>query len=107
MPLFPGGINDNLTQRSSTFKKIVSPYWQVSMIKKKLSLSVVLLFGGIIVVFQAWDKIAEAENAQDRVDFLRDIQPIFNASCGDCHGTKKQSGNLRLDSKRIALARAI
>jgi mono/diheme cytochrome c family protein len=77
------------------------------MIKKKLSLSVVLLFGGIIVVFQAWDKIAEAENAQDRVDFLRDIQPIFNASCGDCHGTKKQSGNLRLDSKRIALARAI
>ncbi|MBO0858000.1 MAG: DUF1549 domain-containing protein [Chloracidobacterium sp.] len=77
------------------------------MIKKKHSLSVVLLFSGIIVFFQAWGEIAEAEYAQARVDFQRDIQPIFNSSCGGCHGAKKQMGNLRLDSRKIALERAI
>jgi mono/diheme cytochrome c family protein len=76
------------------------------MIKKKLSLSVVLVFA-VVVAFQGWDKIAEAVSAQARVDFIRDIQPIFNASCGDCHGAKKQRGNLRLDAKKSALAKAI
>ena len=43
-----------------------------------------------------------ALQAQDRVDFARDIQPIFNRACNGCHGAKAQLGNLRLDSKSIA-----
>ena len=32
------------------------------------------------------------------VDFTRDIQPILQASCYECHGTKKTKARLRLDS---------
>src|SRR6185503_16882554 len=33
------------------------------------------------------------------VDFARDIQPIFEASCWNCHGPKKQESSLRLDER--------
>lgn len=36
------------------------------------------------------------------VDFTRDIQPIFQQSCSNCHGDKTQLGQLRLDSKTAA-----
>ncbi len=39
-----------------------------------------------------------ASPAQD-VDFLRDVYPIFEASCFECHGPKKQKGKLRLDMR--------
>src|SRR6476661_6121992 len=32
------------------------------------------------------------------VDFARDIQPILQASCYECHGSKKTKAHLRLDS---------
>jgi hypothetical protein len=38
-----------------------------------------------------------------RVDFRRDIQPIFEASCTKCHGRIRQRGQLRLDSRSFAL----
>src|SRR5216683_6178404 len=37
------------------------------------------------------------------VDFVKDIQPIFETSCYSCHGAKLQMGGLRLDSKNLAL----
>jgi mono/diheme cytochrome c family protein len=37
------------------------------------------------------------------VDFARDIQPIFAASCYVCHGPGDQRGGLRLDAKKDAL----
>jgi hypothetical protein len=40
--------------------------------------------------------------AQERVDFVRDVQPILAASCYGCHGEKLQMGSLRLDSKNLA-----
>ena len=36
-------------------------------------------------------------------DFARDIQPIFAASCVECHGATKQKGGLRLDSRAAAM----
>jgi len=33
------------------------------------------------------------------VDFLRDVYPIFEASCLECHGPKKQKADLRLDTR--------
>jgi hypothetical protein len=39
----------------------------------------------------------------DRIDFRRDIQPIFDASCTKCHGATRQRGQLRLDSRSFAL----
>ncbi|MBW3625926.1 MAG: PSD1 and planctomycete cytochrome C domain-containing protein, partial [Armatimonadetes bacterium] len=37
-----------------------------------------------------------------RVDFFRDVQPIFKASCYGCHGTEQQMAGLRLDEKAAA-----
>lgn len=36
------------------------------------------------------------------VDFVRDIQPIFQRSCIRCHGEEKQKGDYRLDVREIA-----
>lgn len=36
--------------------------------------------------------------AQDPVDYVRDVKPIFAKHCVDCHGPKKQKAGLRLDA---------
>ena len=42
--------------------------------------------------------------ATDRkVDFVKDVQPIFAARCYECHGPKKQESAFRLDHKGTAL----
>jgi mono/diheme cytochrome c family protein len=41
--------------------------------------------------------------AARRVDFVKDVRPLFAASCYACHGEKKQKGDLRLDRKKNAL----
>src|ERR1051325_968117 len=38
-----------------------------------------------------------------KIDFVRDVQPIFKASCLKCHGAEKPKGQFRLDSKLHAL----
>jgi hypothetical protein len=40
---------------------------------------------------------------QRRVDFKRQIEPIFARSCYQCHNAKKAMGQLRLDGKESAL----
>ncbi len=40
--------------------------------------------------------------APSKVDFVRDVQPILQASCQGCHGAKAQMGQLRLDAKNAA-----
>src|SRR3954470_8596320 len=44
-----------------------------------------------------------ATRADDKVDFAKSIQPILEKRCIECHGAKKQKGDLRLDSKEAAL----
>ena len=41
--------------------------------------------------------------AQQKIDFQRDIQPIFANRCYQCHSAKKASGQLRLDTKALAM----
>src|SRR5262245_27149847 len=40
---------------------------------------------------------------QRRVDFKRQIEPIFARNCYQCHGAKKAMGQLRLDDKESAM----
>ncbi len=37
------------------------------------------------------------------VDFVREVRPIFERHCTECHGEKKQKSGLRLDVKAAAL----
>jgi hypothetical protein len=39
--------------------------------------------------------------AAKKIDFARDVAPIFAAHCNDCHGADAQEGRLRLDAKKI------
>ncbi len=41
--------------------------------------------------------------ANRSIDFLTDIQPIFESRCFECHGPEKQKGGYRLDLAEIAL----
>ena len=41
--------------------------------------------------------------APARVDFVRDVQPIFRQNCYGCHGPSQQNNNLRLDRRRDAM----
>lgn len=42
--------------------------------------------------------------AATKVDFVRDVQPLFVERCVRCHGPKKAEGGLRLDRKADAMA---
>jgi mono/diheme cytochrome c family protein len=43
----------------------------------------------------------------DKVDFRREVQPIFDGACTGCHGAKKASGGLRLSGVSHLLAGGI
>jgi mono/diheme cytochrome c family protein len=43
------------------------------------------------------------QTAAPKVDFVRDVQPLFKASCLKCHGPEKPKGQFRLDSKVWAM----
>ncbi|MEI7685821.1 MAG: PSD1 and planctomycete cytochrome C domain-containing protein [Planctomycetota bacterium] len=55
-----------------------------------------------IAVFAASFAVSAAE-AQEAVDFTRDVKPIFAKHCVDCHGPKKQKAGLRLDAAAALL----
>lgn len=75
------------------------------MLQRRLSLTIVLGFIVGALALQDWE--ARAARPQAKVDFARDIQPIFAQSCYGCHGPNKQMAGLRLDSKKIALGKVI
>lgn len=45
-----------------------------------------------------------ARAVAQKVDFLRDIDPIFRVNCRGCHGASQQSSGLRLDLREAAMA---
>ncbi len=47
--------------------------------------------------------ILASVSAAAPVDFVRDVRPIFEKHCTECHGEKKQKSGLRLDIKSEAL----
>src|SRR5436190_11310152 len=49
-------------------------------------------------------KVGASPGAAPRVNFLQDIQPIFEQNCYKCHGPNAQLSGLRLDLKQSALA---
>src|SRR5215472_385576 len=71
-----------------------------------LSLRGFLLLAGLVAGFSSAP--AMAQNAAtypavtqpvSKVDFARDVLPIFRQNCGGCHGSSQQQAGLRLDRK--------
>ncbi|MCR9247265.1 MAG: YHS domain-containing protein [bacterium] len=50
----------------------------------------------------AAQEAGEAGAAGQKVDFAKQIAPIFVARCIECHGAEKDKGDLRLDSRAVA-----
>src|SRR5439155_14304408 len=48
-------------------------------------------------------RAADASAAAGKVDFAKDVQPIFGKNCVECHGAEKAKSGLRLDQKADAL----
>src|SRR5579871_318627 len=50
--------------------------------------------------------LAGALTAQSsKIDFAKDVQPIFRQNCVPCHGPTQQSSGMRLDRKSVVLGR--
>src|SRR5215467_5550492 len=77
------------------------------MFKQRLSLIVLTVFAGLSFALGTITQFAQADEQQTppaKVDFLKDIQPIFKRACYQCHGPGVQMSGLRLDSKEAAMA---
>ncbi|HYG78000.1 MAG TPA: PSD1 and planctomycete cytochrome C domain-containing protein [Planctomycetota bacterium] len=62
------------------------------------------LFATVVLsLFALLARGAETLNVPAKVDFVKHIQPIFQTACNKCHGAEKQKGELRLDSKKLAM----
>src|SRR5690349_14078199 len=60
-----------------------------------------LLQGASFLVLATFS--AAASEIPEKIDFVKHVQPIFAAACNKCHGPEKQKGELRLDSKTLAM----
>ena len=56
------------------------------------------LFALLTIIFYVNGLVAD-----DEVDFVRDVRPIFDKHCVQCHSAQKQESGLRLDVKSLAL----
>lgn len=62
------------------------------------------LAGGLLAAGAAQVDVSKLPPPANRpVDFVQDIQPLFQAKCAKCHGVEKQKAEYRLDVKSIAL----
>src|SRR5262245_17529269 len=80
------------------------------MKNSRLALAVVIVFAVLMAGARRWASSSFAATnprQQSKVDFARDVQPIFQAHCYGCHGPNRQMAGLRLDLKKAALAKVI
>ncbi|MFM9960691.1 MAG: PSD1 and planctomycete cytochrome C domain-containing protein [Planctomycetaceae bacterium] len=60
--------------------------------------------GSVTLLAMALALVADEKPlATRKIDFVKDVQPIFEAKCLACHGAKKQESAYRLDHKASAL----
>jgi ankyrin repeat protein len=58
---------------------------------------------GALVWGVALSGILSAQTAAPKIDFRRDVQPIFRANCYGCHGPAVQTNGFRLDRRADAM----
>lgn len=70
---------------------------------QKLSALVAILLAVAVVAAVPPIRRAAGQTATAKVDFVRDIQPIFQTSCAPCHAGERPKSGLRLDNKALAM----
>jgi mono/diheme cytochrome c family protein len=50
-----------------------------------------------------WAETVHAPESHGRVDFAREVLPVLEARCFDCHGAERQRAGLRLDGREALL----
>jgi mono/diheme cytochrome c family protein len=60
------------------------------MVHKRVSFAVIFAFAALAAGHYGWARQASAQ--QPKVDFVRDVQPIFAAACAKCHFGEKVRG---------------
>ncbi|HYE75568.1 MAG TPA: c-type cytochrome domain-containing protein, partial [Blastocatellia bacterium] len=70
---------------------------------KRILKACILLGAFSLAIFSLPQTQFFAAKQTQKTDFVRDIEPIFAASCYSCHGAKKAAGQLRLDTKELAM----
>jgi len=74
---------------------------------KPVCLAVSFLIATVIGVCSANAQTAESVSGESgtaaRIDFERDVQPIFDAHCLVCHGADSRESSFRLDLRSVAL----
>jgi mono/diheme cytochrome c family protein len=69
--------------------------------------TLVILAGTLLVNQGTAQKPNSVATVSGKVDFVHDIQPIFQKSCLMCHGPQTQMAGLRLDAKQSVFAKAL
>lgn len=59
-------------------------------------------YGGVIGITASLLMLADSMRAAESVDFARDVYPVLQRSCFECHGAEKHKGGLRLDEREAA-----
>jgi ankyrin repeat protein len=57
----------------------------------------------LILLVVVFDGLPVGQAPSGRVDFGRDVRPIFEAHCFECHGPSQQMNGYRLDRRRDAM----
>ena len=65
------------------------------------------IFAAGILVGRERQSPASPGQGDEKVDFKRDIKPIFDSRCIKCHGADKPQAELRLDSEAGVLRGSI
>lgn len=98
--MYPGGAvgptGCNKMQQFATLKKDV--------LCRRGSYGLACVSAGVAIALACLLRPTPVSAAEPRkIDFTRDIQPIFTTHCVTCHGEKKQKAGLRLDRRPDAL----
>jgi mono/diheme cytochrome c family protein len=58
---------------------------------------------GLLAIAARAASLAQLVSGNDDIDFVRDIRPILQNNCYQCHGPQKQKGLLRWDSRESVI----
>ena len=69
------------------------------MLNRCITVFAIAALGGLSVPWECLQAQKPATTPLAPVDFVRDIQPILQNTCSECHGPTKVKAKLRLDSR--------